>query len=84
MKVFAFLCMYVWFRATLPRLRYDQLMDLGWKLLIPLALFWLLVIAAVRLESGYALLALPAGALIWALLARSMSVSRARTTEKVH
>ena len=83
-KVLLFLSMYVWFRATLPRLRYDQLMDLGWKLLIPLALFWLLVIAAVRLDSGYALLAIPAGGLIWLLLSRSMAVSRARTTEKVH
>ncbi len=47
-KLFLFLFMYVWFRATLPRLRYDQLMDLGWKVMIPLALAWLLVIGSLR------------------------------------
>jgi len=46
-KVVAFCFIYVWFRAALPRLRYDQLMDLGWKRLIPLTLGWLLVVAAI-------------------------------------
>ena len=47
LKTVAFCFIYVWFRAALPRLRYDQLMDLGWKRLIPLTLGWLLLVAAI-------------------------------------
>ena len=50
-KVLVFLFIFVWFRATLPRFRYDQLMDLGWKVMIPLALGWMLVVAAIRVAS---------------------------------
>ena len=47
-KLLVFLYVFVWFRGTLPRLRYDQLMDLGWKKLIPAALIWLMVLGAIR------------------------------------
>jgi NADH-quinone oxidoreductase subunit H len=47
-KVFALLFCYVWLRGTLPRTRYDQLMSLGWKILIPFSIIWLLLVATVR------------------------------------
>ncbi|MFV2039381.1 MAG: NADH-quinone oxidoreductase subunit NuoH [Acidimicrobiales bacterium] len=45
-KLFLFVSTFVWMRGTLPRLRYDQLMDLGWKVLTQLALAWVLFLAA--------------------------------------
>ena len=47
LKTLIFLFIYVWLRASLPRMRYDQLMTLGWKRLIPAALAWLFFITAV-------------------------------------
>ena len=45
-KTLAFIALFIWVRWTLPRFRYDQLMDLGWKVLLPLSFFHLIVVAA--------------------------------------
>jgi NADH-quinone oxidoreductase subunit H len=47
LKMFAFVVLFIWVRATLPRLRYDQLMSFGWKVLLPLATLNALVTAIV-------------------------------------
>ncbi len=52
-KVFALLFFYIWMRWTLPRYRYDQLMEFGWKWLLPAAAINLLVTAAVVLWQGW-------------------------------
>ncbi|MBP9721795.1 MAG: NADH-quinone oxidoreductase subunit NuoH [Gammaproteobacteria bacterium] len=52
-KISFFLLLYLWFRATFPRYRYDQLMRLGWKVFIPLTVVWIFVVAfMVRFNIG--------------------------------
>jgi NADH-quinone oxidoreductase subunit H len=46
-KILIFICLFIWVRATVPRLRYDQLMSFGWKVLLPLATLNALVTAIV-------------------------------------
>jgi NADH-quinone oxidoreductase subunit H len=46
-KIYAFIFLFIWLRATLPRLRFDRLMSFGWKVLIPVAFAWVAVTAVV-------------------------------------
>jgi NADH-quinone oxidoreductase subunit H len=71
LKTVAFCFIYVWFRAALPRLRYDQLMDLGWKRLIPMTLAWLLLVASVVTWHWRGLIMLPVVVAAAVLLVRA-------------
>jgi len=48
LKVNFFFFIFMWLRGTLPRLRYDQFMKFGWKVLIPVSLVWILIVATLR------------------------------------
>jgi NADH-quinone oxidoreductase subunit H len=53
-KMFVVVSLFVWFRATFPRYRYDQIMRLGWKIFIPVTLVWLVVIG-IWMQTPYSL-----------------------------
>ena len=58
-KLWGFMFMFFWLRGTLPRMRYDQFMALGWKVLIPVSLVWIMIVASTRSlqNQGYTRLA---------------------------
>ena len=70
LKVFVFIFIFIWLRATLPRMRYDRLMDLGWRVMLPLGILWVFLTgAAVVVRSYVSTAADPLGALRpWGLL----------------
>jgi NADH-quinone oxidoreductase subunit H len=51
-KVLLLIFLFVWLRGTLPRLRYDQFMKLGWKVLLPISLGWIVLVAGIRLATN--------------------------------
>jgi NADH-quinone oxidoreductase subunit H len=54
LKTLFFIFVFIWIRWTLPRFRYDQLMSLGWKFMLPLALSYIVIVASVMLGLDYA------------------------------
>ena len=79
-KLFVLLFCFVWMRATLPRFRYDQLMDLGWKALIPVALGWFLFLAALDVgrDRGWSEVSVTAATLAFFALAGMLLVQAVR------
>ena len=84
-KVNFFFFIFMWLRGTLPRLRYDQFMKFGWKVLIPVSLIWILIVASLRVlqQEGAprsAILAFAAGVVI---IVMAISSLVERNKEKV-
>ena len=80
-KVFAILCVFIWLRATLPRFRYDQLMDLGWKKLIPLSLGWLLIQAAFLVDLKWGVIVTVGAVVMAVMLWRAIQMSHEATEQ---
>ncbi len=88
-KVFAFIFVFIWLRGTLPRLRYDQFMKFGWKVLIPVSIVWILIVAIARylrstggVESRNLLLAASAILFLVVIISYAVDLRRKKSDEK--
>jgi NADH-quinone oxidoreductase subunit H len=79
-KTVVFCFCYIWFRAALPRFRYDQVMDLGWKRLIPLSLGWMLIVAGFLIRPAWGLIMAAAVLLASVVLGRAFALGQGRET----
>src|SRR5665213_222446 len=77
-KTIGFAFCYVWFRASLPRFRYDQVMDLGWKRLIPLSLGWMLIVAGFLVAKGWGFMMGAVVLVSYSVLTRAFSLGQTR------
>ena len=87
-KVFAFIFVFIWLRGTLPRLRYDQFMKFGWKVLIPVSIAWILIVAIARylrstggVESRNLLFAASAVLLLVVMISYALDLRRKKSDE---
>jgi NADH-quinone oxidoreductase subunit H len=85
LKVNLFFFIFMWLRGSLPRLRYDQFMKFGWKVLIPVSLVWILIVATLRVlqqqnAPRFAIIAFAAGVVI---IVMAMSSVFERNKQKI-
>jgi NADH-quinone oxidoreductase subunit H len=87
-KLIIFFFFFIWLRGTLPRLRYDQFMKFGWKVLIPVSLIWTVIVATLRAmslrgEPTAVIVGFTAGVVLVLLIVASLFESAKRKKEEL-